>query len=144
MNLEEALKYPITSVPLAISHPDSTVRFSENKSELRNMFMEISDAHIGNIKSHCSWFIDGMAAVRAMKSRETYREWLDAFFQFLTPSSDLYPVKIGIINDVYINESVKRFMRRSRGDTGDEPKVKTDGFDKHILQMEGVFDERRK
>ena len=135
MNFEEALKYPITSVPLAISHPDSTVRFSENKSELRNIIMEIFDAHTDNIKSHCSWFIDGMAAIRAMKSRETYREWLDVFFQFLTPSNDLYPVEIGIINHVYINESVKSAMRRSRGDTGEGPKVKIDGFDQHMLQI---------
>lgn len=43
MNLRDALKYPITSVPLAIANPDSSIKFSE-KSELRNALIKKSDA----------------------------------------------------------------------------------------------------
>ena len=114
MNLTDALRYPITSVPLAIADPDSSLKFSENKSELRNTLMRMSGASTDKIIKHCSWFIDGMAAIRSIKTRTKYREWLEAFVNFITPSNKYEPREVGLINDVYFDKSVKGGGEKSR------------------------------
>ena len=83
---------------------------------------------------HCSWFIDGMAAVRSMKTRKTYKQWIDAFLRFITPDASFEPKEIGLINDVYFDRSVKGGMRRARGETKKSKKVKIEGFKQHMLQ----------
>ena len=134
VNLHIALKHPLTTVPLAIAYRDSKMKFGVDKSELRNMLINMSGSSSKTIMKHCSWFIDGMAAVRSMKTRKTYKQWIDAFLRFITPDASFEPKEIGLINDVYFDRSVKGGMRRARGETKKSKRVKIEGFKQHMLQ----------
>ena len=121
--------YPLTSVPSAIANPDSSLKFSD-KYELRNVLINKSDSKSTNAKRNCSWFIDGMGAVRSLKPKATYKQWIESLIRFITPSSSARIKEIGLINDVYLEEG----MRRARGETKEGARVKIEGFDQHMLQ----------
>ena len=128
INLETAFLYPITSLPLAIAEPDSTLR-SSAKSVLRNFLIDESGALVTNAPKHCDWLVDRMAAVRAVKPRRTYKEWIKALIVYMTPPDDAEPIQFGMINDVYIKESVKSCTRSKRGES--RGIVKVEGAEQH-------------
>ena len=72
ISLEEAFKFPITSVPLAAANPDGTLRQGD-KASFRNILIENSASSSKVIPKGCAWLIDGMAAIRALKPQETYK-----------------------------------------------------------------------
>ena len=129
MNLETAFKYPITSLPLAIADPDSTLR-SSSKSSLRNYLIDESGASLKSAPKNCSWLIDGMAAVRTVGTKKTYKEWIKALVTFITPLDEVEPIQFGMINDVYIEGSTKNCTRSKRGESGGI--VKVEGFEQHM------------
>ena len=70
-------------VPLPIANPEGTPCQSD-KSSLRNFLIVQSKNPTTNIHKNAAWFIDGMAAVRSLKSRKTYGEWIDLLL-FMEP-----------------------------------------------------------
>ena len=131
VSLEDAFQYPITTVPLAVATPDAKLRQS-CKASLRNYLMSESDSSSENVPDNCSWFIDGLAAIRSLRPAKTYREWLKRLLQFVTPPRGCNAVEVGLINDTYKKDSVKEGTRLERGASGQ--KVTISGFDQNMLQ----------
>ena len=71
-----------------------------------------------------------MAAVRAVKPRRTYKEWIKALIVYMTPPDDAELIQFGMINDVYIKESVKSYTRSKRGES--RGIVKVGGAEQHM------------
>ena len=66
----DAHSYPLTTVPLALASPDSDLR-QGCKAALRNFLIEESLAEVQTPLSKAAWLVDGMAAVRSIKSKPT-------------------------------------------------------------------------
>ena len=131
VSLQEAFAHPITSVPLAIANPDSTLR-QTNKSCLRNLLISQSNADEKAIPKNASWFIDGMAAVRTIPPKAIYKEWLERLIEFVEPPKGSEPTVIGFINDTYRKISIKNGTRKLRGEAGRNTYI--DGFEQHMPQ----------
>eukprot|EP00794_Sanderia_malayensis_P014282 gene14282-15769_t len=78
------------------------------------------------------WLIDGMAAIRSIKAKEIYREWLIALVNFVTPSADASPLSIELINDTYRSISAKNGTRLKRGNTPQRTYIQA--IDQKMLQ----------
>ncbi len=132
-SLEEAFEYPITSVLLSIATPDAMLRQSE-KASLRNFLVNDSSAFTDQLAKNAHWLVDGMAAVRSLKPKETYSEWIKSFISFTTPAKIADARSLGIINDTYKECSIKSGTRQNRGSA--EQRVQLEGFKQHMLQGE--------
>ena len=87
VSLEEAFEYPVTSLPLSIANGDVELRQS-GKSILRNYLIDESQSVVNVSPKNCRWTIDGMAAMRTLKAKETYKEWITSLLKFVTPLND--------------------------------------------------------
>ena len=65
-------------------------------------------------------------------SRMMYLEWLGRFETFILPPIEAEPVAVGIINDTYGDDSLKRGTRKERGKS--DVRVLIEGFEQHMLQ----------
>eukprot|EP00112_Aurelia_sp_Birch-Aquarium-sp1_P003577 Seg1402.1 transcript_id=Seg1402.1/GoldUCD/mRNA.D3Y31 product="hypothetical protein" protein_id=Seg1402.1/GoldUCD/D3Y31 len=130
LNMEEAFNYPITTVPLAIATTECSLRQSY-KANFRNHLISASQSCTDSIPEHCAWFVDGMAAIRSMKPRSTFREFIMSLIQFVTLQKEK-PSCIGIINDTYKDKSLKEGTRQERGAKG--PRVHVHSVDQRMLQ----------
>ena len=70
-NESESLRYPLTSVPLALATPDRDLR-QGSKAVLRNFLMEDSNCTADHPSVATDWFVDGMAAIRAVPRQDTW------------------------------------------------------------------------
>ena len=131
VSLKEAFSFPITSVPLSISTPEGNLRQSE-KASFRNFLISKCDGPFSIPPKNAAWFVDGLAAVRTLKPKKTYREWLKNLLHFLEPPADASPRLIGMINDMYLAKSVKEGTRSDRGSSS--TKVTLQGFEQHMPQ----------
>ena len=52
-----------------------------------------------------------MSIMRAIKVKETYKEWFKAVIKFTLPSSTLKPISIEYVNNVYRGISAKNCSR---------------------------------
>ena len=109
--MEEAFIHPITTVPLSLPTTESWLRQSDN-AFLRNLIIKKSNSITEIAPKRCVWFVDGMAVTRTLKPKQTYKEFIDANMNFVTPKNELEPLSIGIINDTYIKYSVKEGTRK--------------------------------
>lgn len=132
-SLEEAFQYPVTSVSLSIATPDATLCQSD-KASLQNFLISESGAFTDQLPKNAHWLVDGMAAVRSLKPRETYAEWIKSFIKFTTPPESADACSLGIINDTYREISIKSGTRKRRGNAGQ--RVQLGGFEQHMLQGE--------
>ena len=128
---EEAHSHPLTSIPLALASPEGTLRQS-NKAALRNHLIEegdaidyfreyvISDSNSAttSVPFQGDWIIDGMAAIRSVAIRKTWKEYADAFLAFCTPSINTNPNSVIIVMDTYGQNQVKEMTQSSRGEEG--------------------------
>ena len=79
-----------------------------------------------------SWFIDGMAAVRTIPPKATYKDWFERLIKFVEPPKGSEPTVIGFINDTYRKISIKHGTRKLRGEA--ERNKYSDGFEQHMPQ----------
>eukprot|EP00794_Sanderia_malayensis_P020960 gene20960-23010_t len=100
VSLNEAFQYSVTSLPLSIANPDSTLRQS-SKHVLRNFTNQESKSIEATCPDKCRWLIDGMAAIRWLKARKTYKEWIQSLIQFLYPADDKNAICIEIVTVIY-------------------------------------------
>ena len=114
---EEALSFPLTCVPLALASPDGDLR-QGSKASLRNHLIEESDALTNEPADRAIWLVDGMAAVRSLPHKETWKEYAASFIMFCTPSRDSHPAKLGIIFDCYTRSHIKQLTQLRRGTPG--------------------------
>ena len=112
MNLEESLRYPVTSVSLSLAFPDSNLRQTP-KYHFRNL--DVSKACESRPPNEARWIIDTMSVMKAIKVKETYKEWFKTVIKFTLPSGSLKPLLIQYVNDVYRGISAKNFPRDERG-----------------------------
>eukprot|EP00795_Rhopilema_esculentum_P000988 gene988-biopygen7430 len=116
VDLHIASKYPLTAVPLSIATPEGEIHQSP-KNVFRNFMVEESKSVTNECPKDARWLIDGMAAVRSVKAKETYRKWLISLLNFVTPSAAASPLSIEFINDTYRSISAKNGTRFKRGNT---------------------------
>ena len=110
----DAHSYPLTTVPLALASPDSDLRQC-CKAALRNFLIEESLAEVQTPLSKAAWLVDGMAAVRSIKSKPTWGEYAKAYFRFCTPAASYQAHSIAVIFDNYTQETTKQLTQRRRG-----------------------------
>ncbi|CAM1319293.1 Uncharacterised protein r2_g2746 [Pycnogonum litorale] len=130
-NLQEAFTHPITSVPLSIATADSTLRQSD-KATLQRFLLEESQCIKDKPSKSAVWIVDGMAAVRSLKPKTTYRAWMNSLIKFVTPKAEMNASEVHIVNDTYLDKSVKNDTRKKRGEPG--PRVHLEGYDQNMLQ----------
>ena len=114
MNLEEAFWYTVTSVSLNLAFQDSTLRENQ-KHHIRNYLIDISKACESTPLNEARWIINTMTVMRAIKVKETYKEWLKNVTKLTLPSSSLRPLPIEYVNDMYQGISAKNCSRDERG-----------------------------
>ena len=103
INLEEALRYPLTLVPLSIATPDEKLRPAK-KHLLRNYIIADAYALTHECPQNARLLIDEMAAMRSIKQKATYRDWFISLFKLVTPRDDRNPIRIEVINDSYLSK----------------------------------------
>ena len=74
VNLEDAFRYPVTSVPLNSAFPHSTIT-QNPKHHFCNHLIHVSKACESTRPNETRWIIDTMSVMRAIKVKETYKEW---------------------------------------------------------------------
>ena len=114
VSLKDPFRFPITLVPLPIASPDSKLRQSE-KASFRNYLIKEADAKQNEIPVNASWFIDGLAVIRSLKPKKTYKEWITSLIKYITTERHVFPQIIAMVNDTYIPDSVKNLTRIERG-----------------------------
>ena len=75
VNISEAFNYPIMTVPLAITTTECSLRKSDN-GHFRNHIISVSKSCFDSVPENCAWFCDGMAAIRSMKPRKTFKDFI--------------------------------------------------------------------
>ena len=76
--------------------------------------MNESHSISNEIPTDCSWLFDGMAAVRSVTPKKTYKEFIECLFRYIKPDDKANPKMVGIMNDNYVEKSVKESIRRDR------------------------------
>ena len=130
-SLQEAFTHPITTVPLSIATADSTLRQSD-KATLQRFLLEESQCIKDMPPKPAVWIVDGTAAVRSLKPKPTYRAWMKSLIKFVTPNDEMNASELHIVNDTYLDKSVKNDTRKKRGQPG--PRVHLEGYDQNMLQ----------
>ena len=57
---------------------------------------------------------------------------MNSLIKFVTPKAEMNASEVHIVNDTYLNKSVKNDTRKKRGEPG--PRVHLEGYDQNILQ----------
>ena len=115
INLEVAFQHPLTEIPLSIATPGGELRQAP-KHVLRIHIIEEANGISNACPENARWLVDGMAAMRCVKARATYKEWLLAILKFSTPPIHSHPLPVKRINDTYRKDSVKYGTRQKRGE----------------------------
>ena len=135
ISLLEGLRYPITSVPLSLAHPDGHLRQS-NKSNSRNRIItEAPESLLINAPQEATWIHDGMFLYRKVKPEATYREWMVKVVReaMAEPLENKARV-VHIVNDQYWKISTKADTRLGRGEGEVSRRVHLKGFDQKMLK----------
>ena len=75
----EAFSHCVTSLPLSVATPEGGLRQSD-KASLRNYLNDGASATSKVIPQNAAWFVDGLAAIRSLKPKDTFEEWIDVLF----------------------------------------------------------------
>ena len=117
IDLNEALKYPITSTPLSIGNPDGTL-LQSRKNTFRNFLIDQSSALETQPTFQSRWIIDTMAIMRGVKSKKTYKKWFTALKKIVTPNEHCNPEYNEFVYDTCRSISSKSCMRTERRESG--------------------------
>ena len=94
------MSYLLTSIPLTLAFPDNTLRQSQ-KAPLRNFLIEDAKALCKQPNEVSDWFIDSMAAVNSIGSKDTWNEYADKFFKYCMPKDSSRVKILSMIFDSY-------------------------------------------
>ena len=109
-SLEDALSYPLTTVPLALASPDGDLR-QGTKASLRNHLIEDPDLVTHDHPKGKHWIFDGMAVIRAMKPKSNWGTFTESFIKACTPTRESNPISMAIIMDTYDEGRVKEMSK---------------------------------
>ena len=112
-DLNIAFQYPLTSYPLSLSDNKGDLR-QGNKSNFRNFLISESDFLIKATPLKARWIYDSMAIIRTLKPKSTYNEILNSFYSIVKPKG-FEELSVEIINDTYLEDSIKNQTRLNRG-----------------------------
>ena len=86
VSLEEAFKYPITTLPLSIAESTSDLRGATNstKSQFRNELIETTNCISYICPENSVWIYDARKTIREVSRRETYQSFFDAILKKMT------------------------------------------------------------
>ena len=115
IDFEKALSYPLSPVPLSISHPDGTRRKTE-KSKLRDIIFKGIPIKNEEPENCCNdvAVVDMMALLNTFTSiPKTYGGLADKFVRAL-PQNYL---RVDVVTDTYKNTSIKGLERALRGES---------------------------
>jgi len=123
IDLQQSFQFPLTTFPLSLATPDGNLRQGQ-KSLLRNYMIDQANAVNDKPSQTARWLFDGMAILRQLKPKETFREFFDSLVKPITPIVMYEPLSIEFINDIYINGSTKSQTREKRGEKVPEHTLK--------------------
>ena len=130
INFANALKYPLSPVPLSIGNADGTKR-KTNKTTLQKIILKHSSNNVvpENFRENTIYIVDLMATIRTMKENPETFEGLAWQMIKLLPSG--YK-SVDIVADTYQENSIKSIERKDRGDASEilvksaKPKIPRD------------------
>ena len=96
----EALKYPLTTVPLALAEPHQKLRQQSTKATLGRFVYEKLDSIVKETPDEADWSVDEMAAVAAVPPQETYKDFVNAIFSYCKSKGVTCPKSLIIIFDL--------------------------------------------
>ena len=113
INFANALKYPLSSVPLSIGNADDTKR-KTNKSTLQKIILKHSSNNVVPeiVRENTAYNVDLMATIRTMKEIPETSEDLAWQLIKLLPSG--YK-RVDIVADTYQENSINSMERKDRG-----------------------------
>ena len=114
----EALKYLLTTFPLALAEPDQTLRQQSTNETLRRFLNEKSDSIVKETSDETDWLVDKMAAVAVVLPQETYKDFADAILSYCKPKDVTCPKCSTIMFDSYNSTSIKQSTQIKRGQPG--------------------------
>ena len=112
------MKYPLTTVPLALGEPDQTLRQQSTKTTLRRFLSEKSDSIVKETPDEADWLVDGMAAVAVVPPQETCKNFADAILSYCKPKYVTCPKSLTIMFDSYNSTLIKQSTQIKRGQPG--------------------------
>ena len=118
-------------MPLSIATPEGQLRQSD-KASLRNFLISKSDGVSCEYPKNAAWFVDGFAAIRSLKPKKTYKDWILSLLPFIEPPADALSCLISMINDRYLQKSIKECTRNDCGQSN--VNIDIQGFEQHTLQ----------
>ena len=104
------MSYLLTSIPLTLAFPDNTFIQSQ-KAPLRNFLIEDAKALCKQPNEVSDWFIDSMAAVNSIGSKDTWKEYADKFLKYCMAKDSSRVKIISMIFDFYKQNSIKQMMQ---------------------------------
>ena len=108
ITLDEALKYPMTSLPLSLALPDGTMRQGA-KSVFREHLLNSKkvSAKLHSVPKNARWIYDGIRLFTTTKPQKTYIEYFRNILKAATPPFGSQSLQIEIISDLYFACSPK-------------------------------------
>ena len=97
---EEVYSYPLTTLPFALSDCSGKLQQSQ-KAPFRKYLISKSKSTRKEVPIDADWIYDGIAVVRAMPIKSTWKESADTFLEAVTPQEYLHPASMQIIKDTY-------------------------------------------
>ena len=107
---EEVYSYPLPTLPFALSDPSGKLQQSQ-KAPLRNYLVSESKSTRKEVPRDANWIYDGMAVVRAIPIKSTWKELADTFLEAVTPQENLHPASIQIPMDTYDDNQTKEMTQ---------------------------------
>ena len=104
----EAFKYPLTAVLLALAEPDQILRQQSSKSTLSRCHNEKLDSVVKETPDKADWSVDRMAAVSVVSPQETCKDFADAILSYCKPKDVTCPKRVTFIIDSYNSTSMEK------------------------------------
>ena len=80
-----------------------------------------------------------MSVMRAIKVKETYKEWFKTVIKFTLPSSSLKPLSTECVNDMYRGISAKNCSRDGRGQSETRVHLQSLSFFYNVKNKQRLF-----
>ena len=119
MSPEEVYSYPLTILPLALSDPSGNLQRSQ-KAPFRNYLISEFKSTRKVVLTATDWVYNGMAVVRVMSVKSTWKELSDTFLEVAILQKYLYPASMQTIMDTYDDNQIKEIPQMSRGNLRSE------------------------
>ena len=113
-----------------MAQPDGQLRTAP-KYLFRNDIISNANAIETNPPKNARWIIDGMALMRAVKCKKTYKLFFDSLIKFSSPNTAHQPKSIEFVNEIYRSVSAKNGTRGNRGE--ESRRVTLTGIEQNML-----------